>query len=292
MEPIIFRYRSRELTLRDIEFIRATIAEYYNKGRTHISQVLCCAWDWVQPNGKCKEYAARDLLLRLEESGFIELPPRFKSNNNSKRRLFHQIPLFKKEHLGGSIGDYCDLTIRRIDQADSYLWGYLLQHYHYLGVPRLVGEHLRYLALVKGQVVACLAWASAAWRVRSRDEFIGWSESVKRKNLYLIANNTRFLIPPWVQVKHLASKILALNLRRLSDDWNKAYNHRVYLAESFVDQSRFKGTCYKASNWQYVGQTSGSSKKGNEYHYHGQQKAVYLYPLHRNFRRLLNNDKG
>lgn len=292
MEPILFRYRSRELTSVDIEFIRFIIAEHSIRGRAYISKVLCRAWDWLQPNGKLKECAARDLLLRLEEAGFIELPRRLRPSNNSKCRSFHQIPLFKKEHLVGSIGDYGDLTIRPFDQADSYLWGYLLHHYHYLGVPRLVGEYFRYLAFINGQVVACLAWASAAWRVRSRDEFIGWSESVKRKNLYLIANNTRFLIPPWVQIKHMASKVLALNLKRLSHDWLSVYNHRVYLAESFVDQSRFKGTCYKAGNWQYVGQTSGSAKKGNEYRYHGQQKAVYLYPLHRNFRRLLNSDQG
>ena len=292
MEPIVFRYRSRELTSQDIEFIRFTIAEHYIRGRAHISQVLCRAWNWTQPNGKLKECAARDLLLRLEEAGFIELPQRLRPSNNSKRKSFHQIPLFKREPFKGSISDYSGLHIRLIEQGETYLWGYLLQHYHYLGFPRLVGECLRYVACINGQVVACLAWASAAWKVKSRDEFICWDDQTKRKNLHLIANNTRFLILPWVQVKHLASKILALNLKVLSNDWQGAYNHRVYLAESFVDESKFKGTCYKASNWHYVGQTSGSAKRGNEYRYHGNQKAVYLYPLHRDFRRLLNDDKG
>jgi hypothetical protein len=288
MEPIVFRYRSRELTSGDIEFIRSTIAEHYIRGRAHISKVLCRAWEWAQPNGKLKECAARDLLLRLEEAGYIELPRRLRPSNNTSKS-FKQIPLFKKEHLTGSIGEYTDLDIRLIDREEAYLWGYLLQYYHYLGFPRLVGENLRYAACINGQVVACLAWASAAWKVRSRDEFICWDEETKRKNLHLIANNTRFLILPWVKVRHLASKILALNLKRLGDDWQKSFNHRVYLAESFVDQSRFQGTCYKASNWHYVGQTSGSAKRGNQYRYHGNQKAVYLYPLDRNFRRLLNN---
>ena len=289
MEPIVFRYRTRELTSSDIEFIRSTITEHYIRGRAHISKELCRAWDWVQPNGKLKECAARDLLLRLEEAGYIELPRRLRPSNNTGKS-FKQIPLFKKEHLTGSIGEYC-VDICLIDREEAYLWGYLLHHYHYLGCPRLVGEYLRYAACIQGQVVACLAWASAAWKVRSRDEFICWDEETKRKNLHLIANNTRFLILPWVQVKHLASKILALNLRRLGDDWQRSFNHRVYLAETFVDQSRFKGTCYKASNWHYVGQTSGSAKRGNQYRYHGNQKAVYLYPLHHNFRKLLN-EKG
>lgn len=170
MEPIIFRYRCCELTFKDIEFIRSKISKHYSRGRAYISKVLCSEWNWVQPNGKLKEYAARDLLLRLEEGGFIELPPLLRPSNNLRSRSFRQIPLYKSEHLVGSINNYSDLTIQLIDKGDAYLWSYLL--YHYLGVPRLVGEHLRYVACIDGQVAACLAWASVAWRVRSRDEFI------------------------------------------------------------------------------------------------------------------------
>lgn len=292
MEPIVFRYRFRELASHDIDFIRSAISKYYSRGRSYISRVLCRHWNWVQPNGKLKEYPARDLLLRLEEKGFIKLPPRLNQKNNLKRNTYAQIPIFKKQDLTGIVGNYSKLTIRIVKQTDSYLWNYLLHHYHYLGQPKLVGEHLKYLAYLNGQVVACISWASAAWKIKSREKFIGWDESTKRKKLYLIANNTRFLILPWIRVKHLASKVLALNLKRLSDDWQNIYNHRVYLVETFVDTSRFKGTCYKAANWQHVGQTSGTAKKGNNYLYHGQPKAVYLYPLHRNFRRLLNDDQG
>ncbi len=292
MDKIVFRYRSRELTVQDIGFIQASITEHYIKGRSYISRVLCKAWNWIQPNGKLKEYAARDLLLRLEENGFIELPPRLRPKNNLKRKCFDQIPLFIDQPVGGQIGDYPEPVIELVSAGNQYLWNYLLHHYHYLGLPKLVGEHIKHLALINGQVVGCLAWASAAWKVAARDRFIGWDVPTRRKNLYRIANNTRFLIPAWVQVKHLASKLLALSLRRLSNDWQKTYAHQLYLAETFVDNSRFKGTCYKAANWQYVGQTSGSAKKGNIYRYHGQPKAVYLYPLHRNYRKLLNDDQG
>jgi len=292
MEPIVFRYRSRELDAQDIAFIRAAITQHYAKGRSHISRVLCKSWAWVQPNGKPKEYAARDLLLRLEEKGFIELPPRIKQKNNLKRKSFDQIPIFLKEQLTGSIGDYPELSTRWVTSQDSYLWDYLLHHYHYLGLPKIVGEHLRHLAFINGQVVACLAWASAAWKVKARDQLIGWGEPTKRKNLHLIANNTRFLILPWIKVKYLASKVLSLSLKRLGSDWQKTYGHPVYLAETFVDNARFKGTCYQAANWHYVGQTKGSAKRGNAYRYHGQPKAIYLYPLHRHFRRFLNDEKG
>jgi hypothetical protein len=280
------------LTQKDIADIRATIRRHYTQGRSYISRALCRDWHWVQPNGKLKEYAARDLLLRLEEKGLVALPARLRPKNNAKRRSFSQRPIFQDTPLQGAVKDYADLELQVIKTGEDYLWGYLLHHYHYLGAPRLVGEHIKYLALLDGQVVACVAWASAAFKVKSRDDYIGWPAAVKRRRLHLIANNARFLIPPWVGVKHLASKVLALNLKRLADDWQAAYHHRVHLAETFVDLSRFKGTCYKAANWQCVGQTRGSAKKGNAYRFHGQPKAVYLYPLNRHFKRVLADDPG
>jgi hypothetical protein len=280
------------LDIQDIRFIQALISKHYQRGRSHISRVLCEAWQWIQPNGKLKEYAARDLLLRLEEQGFIELPKRLRPKNNLKEKALDQVPLFLKEPLNGSAGEYDRPCIELVHSQGNYLWDYLVHHHHYLGLPKLVGEHLRYLVYINGQVVACLSWASAAWKVKARDQFIGWDEERKRRNLHLIANNTRFLIPDWIRVKHLASKVLALSLRRLSADWQRIYGHPVYLAETFVDISRFEGTCYRAANWVFVGQTKGSAKKGNAYLYHGQPKAIYLYPLHRHFRRYLLDDQG
>jgi hypothetical protein len=292
MAEVVFRYRSRELDLHDIQFIRDLVTEHYSRGRSHISRVLCEAWQWVQLNGKFKEYAARDLLLRLEERGFLELPPRLRPKNNLKRKSFAQVPLFLKEQIHGSAGKHGSPNIQAVTSEDSYLWEYLVHHYHYLGLPKLVGEHVRHMAFINGQVVACIAWASAAWKVKARDQFIGWNELKKRKNLHLVANNTRFLILPWIKVKYLASKLLSLSLKRISADWEKIYGHPIYLAETFVDVSRFKGTCYRAANWLEVGQTKGSAKRGNDYHYHGQPKAIYLYPFHPHFRRHLLDDQG
>lgn len=292
MVDVVFRYRSRELNVQDISFIQGLISKHYARGRSYISRVLCEAWQWVQCNGKLKEFAARDLLLRLEEQGFIELPPRLRPKNNLKKKSLNQVPLFIKEQMDGSAGEYAEPYIQLVSSQDSYLWEYLTHHYHYLGLPKLVGEHLRHLVFIDGQVVACLAWASAAWKIKARDQFIGWEEFTKRKNLHLIANNTRFLILPWITVKYLASKVLSVSLKRLSTDWEKTYGHPVYLAETFVDIARFHGTCYRAANWIEVGRTKGSAKKGNRYRYHGRAKAIYLYPLHRRFRRFLLDDQG
>jgi hypothetical protein len=254
--------------------------------------MLCEAWDWVQANGKPKECAARDLLLRLEEQGFVELPPRLRPKNNLKKKSFDQVPLFLREPMGGSAGEHGQPCIEVVNAQDGYLWDYIVHHHHYLGLPKLVGEHLKHLVTIEGQVVACLSWASAAWKVKARDRFVGWDEGTKRHNLHLVANNTRFLIPDWVRVKHLASRVLSLSLKRLSRDWQRIYGHPVHLAETFVDISRFSGTCYRAANWIFVGHTQGSAKKGNAYRYHGQPKAIYLYPLHRHFRRSLRDDQG
>jgi hypothetical protein len=292
MDHPVFRYRARQLDMQDIRLIKALIIKHYARGRSHISRQLCKAWQWFQPNGKLKEYAARDLLLRLEERGHIKLPPRIKANNNLKGKSLNQVPLFLKEPLSGSAGDYERPCIDLLQPQDNYLWDYLVHHYHYLGLPKLVGEHLRYLVTINGQVVACLSWASAAWKVKARDQFIGWDEATKRSHLHLIANNTRFLIPEWIKVKYLASRTLALTLKRLSADWERIYGHPVYLAETFVDTGRFEGTCYRAANWSFVGHTKGSAKKGNAYRYHGQPKAIYLYPLHPQFRRYLLDEKG
>ncbi len=292
MGEIVFRYRSRQLEAEDVQLVRGFVSKHFKRGRSHISRALCDAWQWIQPNGKFKEYAARDLLLRLEEKGFIKLPPRIKPKNNLKKKSFDQVPLFLSTPMDGAVGEHGCSSLEIVNGQNGYLWDYLVHHYHYLGLPTLVGEHIRYLAYIDGQVAACLAWASAAWKVKDRDQFIGWDEPTKRRNLHLIANNTRFLILPWVKVKYLASKILSLSLRRLSADWERTYGHPVYLAETFVDISRFKGTCYRAGNWVQVGRTKGSSKRGNNYSYHGNPKAIFLYPLHPHFRRYLLDDQG
>ena len=288
----LFRYRGRDLSGDDIAFINQLIARDFSHGRSYISRQLCAAWQWKQPNGHYKEYAARDLLLRLEEQGFIQLPPRNRPKNNRKATSFAQVPCFEQTPRQGLVCDYPRPVVRELRGAETSLWDYLMHRYHYLGLPTLVGEHLKQIVTIDDQVVACLGWTSAAWKVGARDRLIGWDQATRRRNLYLVVNNARFLIPDWIRIRHLASKVLALSLAGLNRQWQAKYAHPVVLAETFVDVARFSGTCYRAANWILAGQTAGSAKKGNAYHYHGQPKAVYLYPLQREFRRLLNHDPG
>ena len=286
MLPITIRKRT--IAEADLELIQAIVQKHWNKGRTQISEILCKKWNWVQPNGCLKDMACRELLLTLNRKGLITLPPRFNSANNDKRNRY--IPVIETDQtpLQGNLSDLPPVTLKLVRNTSlEPLYNSLIQQHHYLGYRQIVGNHLKYMAFIDERPVACMGWGSPAWSVKSRDIFIGWDKPTKEKNLHFVANNTRFLILNWVSVKYLASKVLALNAKSISDDWIEIYNHPLYLLETFVEKNRFKGTCYRAANWICVGQTKGTAKKGNDHLFHGNIKDVYLYPLRKNFRKKL-----
>lgn len=172
------------------------------------------------------------------------------------------------------------MVVRPILEQERYGFGAYMQRYHYLGERPLVGESLRYGAWLDGELVALLSWATATLHNASRDRYVGWDETARRERLALVVNNARFLILPWaLGMANLASRVLSANLRRLSRDWESSYCHPVLLAETFVDTSRFRGTCYRASNWIYVGHTKGWSRRGSHYYRNDSPKAVFVYPL-------------
>ena len=286
MLPITIRKRT--IHRADLELIQAIVNEHWDKGRTQISQILCRKWNWFQPNGRPKDMACREVLLTLNRKGLISLPPRFNSANNDKRNRSIPVVDIDQTPQQGKPSNLSSVQLKMIRNTRfEPLYNSLIEQHHYLGYRQIVGNHLKYIAFIDDRPVACLGWGSAAWSVKSRDSFIGWDKSTKEKNLQFIANNTRFLILPWVSVKYLASKVLALNAKRISDDWIKIYNHPLYLLETFVEKERFKGTCYKAANWIWVGQTKGSAKRGNNHLFHGKVKDVYLYPLRKDFKEKL-----
>jgi hypothetical protein len=188
--------------------------------------------------------------------------------------------------------DLRGLVVRPITREERQGWRLYMARYHYLGDRTIVGEHILYAAFLEGELVALLGWASAAFRAPLREGYIGWTDETRSRRLHLVANNIRFLVPPWVRVKNLASKVLAANLRRLSRDWMAVWNHPVLLAETFVDTSRFRGTCYQAANWTYLGQTAGRTKRGNAYLKEGSPKALYVYPLRRDALSRLRGEGG
>lgn len=287
MEPLIIR--NKKITDRDLTFIQSVVHKHWDKGRTQISKIMCTKWNWIQPNGRLKDMACREVLLTLHRKGLLDYPPPLQSSNNTKRAV-SKIPITETP-INCHVNELEPIQIKMVRHTDQEkLYDSLIEQYHYLGYTQIVGNHLKYMAFAGSIPVACIGWGSAAWAVQSREEFIGWTKPVKNKNLHFLINNTRFLILPFVTVKCLASKILALNIKRISADWLKIYNYPLYMLETFVEQDRFVGTCYKASNWIRVGETKGTSKKGHKHLKHGKIKDVYLYPLDKNFKRLLRND--
>ncbi len=280
--------RKRTITEDDIPPIQATVNRHWDKGRKHISKVLCQEWDWRQPNGRLKDMACRELLLTLSRKGDITLPPRLISAHNDKRNRSIPVVEIEQTPLQGKLSQFQPVNLQLVRNTTlEPLYSSLVHQHHYLGYRQIVGNHLKYIAFIEDNPVACLGWGSAAWSVKSRDSLIGWDKTAKENNLHFVANNTRFLILPWVTVKFLASKLLALNAKRISDDWLRVYNHPLYLLETFVEKDRFKGTCYKAANWIRAGHTKGTAKRGHDHLFHGNIKDVYLYPLRKDFRKKL-----
>lgn len=287
-EPLYF-IRGRHIGPKDLNDIRCVVSEHWAKGRTTISRLLCERWNWRQPSGQLKDMACRALLLTLEAKGAIELPPRQKESFRAPRRTDRQVFKVDTSPVEGNVGQFRSLTLQMVRQTpDEALWDYLVNAHHYLGRPWIVGSYLKYLAYLDGRLVACLGWGSAAWKTECRDRFIGWDVETRQANLYKVVNNVRFLILPWVRVRHLASKVLAANLRTLSSDWQSFYRHEISLAETFVDTERFLGTCYRAANWMRIGETKGRGKYDRERLADATVKAVYLYPLVDNYRERLH----
>jgi hypothetical protein len=285
-----WRYRGRTVTAEDIGFIRDLLAEHPNASRRALSAKLCEAWQWKQANGALRDMVCRGLLLMLHRAGQIELPPvRYQPPNPLVQRERPQPVLIDLTPLTGALSDIRPVLMQQVRKtADEPLFNSLMEQHHYLGYEQPVGEHLKYLVWAQDRPIACLAWSSAPRHLGSRDRYIGWSADARRRNIRFIAYNTRFLILPWVRIPHLASHILGRMTNVLSDDWLRLYGHPLYFAETFIDPSRFKGTCYRAANWVLMGRTTGRGKASNSYTPNRSIKEVLGLPLTRRFREFLN----
>jgi hypothetical protein len=285
------RYRGREITDDDIAFMRRLIAESPQSSRRRLSAQVCEAWNWRQQNGALRDMVCRSMMLMLHRAGHIELPPVRRSTVNHviQRRRPPVLPAdFDRTPIEISLAELGAIEWRQVRRTtDETLFDALIAAHHYLGPVRLVGEHLKFLALAQGRPVACFAWSSPPHKLNPRDQFIGWSRAARDRNRHLVAYNPRFLIPPWVKVKHLASHLLGHMARVLPGEWQRAYGHPVCYLETFVDSEHYKGTCYKAANWIVLGKTTG---RGNNAPTKAQTKSikeVLGYPLAKDFRAQL-----
>ena len=283
------KYRGRAFTTEDILYIRTLIAAHPDESRRRLSQKLCEAWQWKQPNGALRDMVCRGLLLMLDRAGQIELPAvKFVPANPLVRRACPAPVPIDTTPLEGRIDQIGHLQFAQVRRTpEERLFNSLLEQYHYLRYQQPVGEHAKYLVWTQGRPVACLAWSSAPRHLGSRDRYIGWSAEARRRNIRFIAYNTRFLILPWVRIENLASHILGRMTARISEDWQQLYGHPIYFLETFVDSERFRGTCYRAANWVLLGKTTGRGKQSNSYVPNRSIKEILGYPFTKRFRELL-----
>jgi hypothetical protein len=283
------QHRGRVITQKDILYIRELIATHPHESRRKLSTKLCEAWQWKQPNGALRDMVCRGMLLMLDRAGQIQLPPvKFVPHNPLARRVRPAPVVIDTTSVEDSLDQIQPLQFTQVRRSeDEPLFNSLMEEYHYLRYEQPVGEHVKYLVWAQGRPIACVAWSSAPRHIRSRDRYLGWNQEARRRNIRLIAYNTRFLILPWVRVKHLASHILGRMAARISEDWKSLYGHPIYFLETFVDPERFRGTCYRAANWVLLGKTTGRGKQSNSYVPNRSIKEVLGYPLTKRFRERL-----
>lgn len=282
----------QEISPDHLSEIAAIVATFPNLSRTELANTICELYSLKRPTGKLKTVECRQFLEHLDAEGMIQLPARkeqyarrTKIPVNTTRRTDRQSPFSAK------LRELSPLRLSRVqNQAQRQLWYEYMDRYHYLGYRTPFGAQLRYFIQsgMDQKRLGCLQYSSPAWKMAARERWIGWNDDQRRRNLQKIISNSRFLIFPWVRVKNLASSVLSLAAKIVPNDWADCYGCRPVLMETLVAQKQYKGTCYQAANWIYVGETTGRGRMDRENKRQGVAvKDIYLYPLSKRFRQEL-----
>jgi len=283
-------FSGRRFTRKQLARVQETVQSFSNLSRNELAFTICEHLEWRTPSGSLKIQSCLTLLESLEENGVITLP----SKRETKKRV-HRVPTFN-EHpasplVEGSLSTITPISLRLVTtQEDRERWKAYLQTYHYLGYKHPFGAALGYFIVSepRQQELGCLVFtASASWALAPRDQWIGWDEKHRKKLLSLILSNDRFLIFPWVKVPHLASHALSLATNQIADDWVHVHGYRPVLIETFVDPTRYSGTCYQAANWEHLGQTQGRGRDDPRHEYPETKKEIYVYPLRTDWQECL-----
>ncbi len=295
MQPISCEsFCGRVVSKNQVSEIVEIVATFPKLTRAELANTICELFSWKRPTGKLKTVECRQFLERLDAKGIIRLPAcRERYTKGSKTNVHRSAQADRQAIISVKLSELSPIVLIRVKtKAQRDLWYEYIDRYHYLGYQLPFGAQLRYFiqsATEDGVFLGCLQFSSPAWKMAARDRWIGWSDEQRKDNLQKIINNSRFLLFPWVQIKNLASSVLALAARTVSQDWHDCYGYRPVLMETLVDQRRFKGTCYKAANWVHVGATTGRGRMDRENKRQGLAvKEIYVYPLSKRFRQELS----
>jgi hypothetical protein len=295
IQPIV-ESSGRSFSPDEINLIRQTTKTFSNLSLTELSKTLCELLEWKRPNGKLKYEECRALLERLQADGILSIPKLRSNGSPGPRRITPSANVQPETPITGSAGQFEPLSLKLVQACDRELnstFKQLIERWHYLGYKIPFGAHARYLVeseRLPGRHLACLQFSSPAWTMAPRDAWIGWNAQERKRNLQFIVSNSRFLIPSFISIRGLASKILSLAAQRLPEDWERLYGYRPLLLETLVERARFSGTSYKAANWIHLGCTQGRGRMDRNHAAHGKSiKDIYVYPLCRHAQDKLRN---
>ena len=286
------RFCGQIVTRKQLSEINEVIETFPKLSRTELANTVCELFSWKRPTGKLKTVECRQFLELLNERGIIGLPEcRKQYANNGTAKVQRTAKADIPSTICGKLRELSPLLLTRVDnQEERQLWYEYVDRYHYLGYQMPFGAQLRYFIKsgASDDILGCFQFSSPAWKMAARDRWIGWSDERRKFNLQKVINNSRFLIFPWVEVKNLASSVLAMAVKIVPDDWQRCYGYRPVLMETLVDRKRFKGTCYKAANWINTGKTTGRGRMDRDNTQQGAAvKEIYVYPLSPRFRQEL-----
>ncbi|ACN13698.1 hypothetical protein HRM2_05840 [Desulforapulum autotrophicum HRM2] len=286
----------RTFTGEEISLIQEIVDTCDGISRTELAHTVCELLEWKRPSDRLKARECTEFLESLESKGILDLPEKQKKGQNNSQKIVPEIPSLQPfSTLSGSVEEFTPLEVQRVQNRDQRdLFKELMGRYHYLGYAMPFGARLQYLVYVnrpRREVVGCIQFSSPAWRMRARDEWIGWTEARRKVALQQVVNNSRFLV--LARIQNLASMILSCTLRELKVDWERQYGLQPMLVETLVDQERFHGGCYRASNWTELGKTSGRGRMDRANKCHGAHvKTILVYPLVKNAAHQLRGGKG
>jgi hypothetical protein len=280
------KYSGRWFTSVEIDMINELISANPNSNRSKLSKMVCEKFSWYKVNGGLKDMSCRVAMIKMNLDQLIALPAPTQRKKPIRSFLKRTSACDPQPDIFVKIHEIEEINLSLVNKTNSHLWNEYVERYHYLGYKPLPGAQLRYFIFSGKQCLGLFGFGASAWKTAPRDNYIEWNSSVRESNLHLIVNNARFLIFPWVKIPNLASKALSLVTKQIAKEWMSRYHYRPLLLETFVDIERFKGTCYKAANWIYLGETQGRGKKGSN-KATLPVKSIWVYPLNKNFKHLL-----
>ena len=277
-------FAGKRFTRKQLATIQETVKMFPALSRRELGHTICEHLRWSTPKGAHRIQWCLGALAEMEQIGLIELPAKRQQKKSTQKPISWTERTERQARIAGSLDQLTPIQVHAVTGKEEIaLWNEFIDRYHYLGYKRPMGVHLRYFIVSKEhRRLGCLSFSFALRSLACRDRWIGWTVKARTRRLHLVVNNNRFLIFPWVEVKYLASKVLSTVSRQIADDWQAHHGYRPVLLETFVDPARFKGTSYRAANWQGIGKTAGAAQRA-----HASQKDCYVYPLHGRFRTIL-----